>query len=1322
MFDSMPIMRGKAHLRIGAWVVAIVLALVCSGSYRSQNGSPNLRPHKPRGWSDVIVVSNRQGDNLNSGRLAPSDIIFVDFAVINGGSSPVTRPFRIDLLVDSQQWKSFDAPAPLDPQVFRFREDYPIGRLGVGTHALRIVADAGNQVAESDEDDNEYTRTIIVAGDCFPLTTRVSPRGAGTLTPNREPNCGEATVSVSSLSVHDERPDKALKIAGEPIVKAQRAKAFAALITRARSEDRVRVIVGVRTEGRSAVSAVPSLRDATSRSPLIARAQQSLLNRMNNLEVSSVRRFKFIPYVAMEVDEAALESLAADPEVVSIEVDLAVKPLLADSTLLIGAPHAWDQGYAGSGQTIAILDTGVDKDHPFLSAKVVSEACYSGSGGRTSFCPEGVEESILPGSGAPCPSSLSGCFHGTAMAGVAAGQGTEFSGVARDARMIAIQVFSQCGEDCIISSNSDWLAGLERVLELSADFNIAAVNMSFGGGLFSEDCDSDFPAVKAAMDNLRAVGIAPVAASGNSGFGTDINSPACISSVVSVGSTDGVGDETLREEVSDFSNSSPSLDLLAPGRGITTSVPGDDFASFNGTSLAVPHVSGAWAVLKSKAPNASVPQLLSMLSRTGIPITDPRNGLVKPRIQVDAALDVVIPELSYSTGTHLMLTAGPEPGFRFTLWRGCDSSSGNRCVVEMGSIKNVSAIFEPLGAAPDLLTTSLAAPPAASAGSEVSIDARVHNQGSVDAGPFRLGVYLSADPEITHEDIWFGACTYDSGLAAGQSETCSRNFPIPFRVSPGSYFLGVIVDDLDRVAEKSETNNAQAAGSGPIEVLASSISRRSFVPVILNAAGRRGSFFTSELTLTNRGTQEARLDYTYTAHAGGGSGTASDLLAPGEQKIQPDAMGYLKSLGVPIPSSGNRIGTLAVEGVATSGVGILVRTTTDVTEGRAGLAYPGVTEDEGFEDAVYLCGLRQNEQDRSNVAVQHMGTTEDGPITVWMWVHSGVDEIAFLKEVTLEPGGFHQFSGVLAEHGYPHGYVEVERARGNAPFYAYGVINDQSNSDGSFVFPVAASSLAGTVRQTLPVIVETRDFTSELMVTNFSEQARTLRFSFVADGIRTPDRTAHFSLTIGAGRQRIIPDVIHAEMRLKGVEGLRSSRGGLAGALFASAESGDMSGIVIAARTSSSDGRGGRYGVFYNAVPDGSAFTATAWIDALQQNQENRSNLALVNTAQVDDTDSVFDLDIYDGDTGLLVRTVTTEPLPARRWRQINAILADHARGTTQGYIRIRQVSGNNPFLAYGVVNDGGAPGQRSGDGAYVPAHGKRLPTSVSRLSTGHWE
>ncbi len=121
-------------------------------------------------------------------------------------------------------------------------------------------------------------------------------------------------------------------------------------------------------------------------------------------------------------------------------------------------------------------------------------------------------------------------------------------------------------------------------------------------------------------------------------------------------------------------------------------------------------------------------------------------------------------------------------------------------------------------------------------------------------------------------------------------------------------------------------------------------------------------------------------------------------------------------------------------------------------------------------------------------------------------------------------------------------------------------------------------------------------------------------------------------------------------------------------------------------------------------MPYGSAFADSAWIDGLQQNAENRSNLALVNSGEVDGSDSVFSLDLYDGDTGLLVNTVSGVRVPARRWRQINSILANYAPGTSQGYVQIQKISGDNPFLAYGVINDGAAPGQRSGDGAYVPA------------------
>jgi hypothetical protein len=285
-----------------------------------------------------------------------------------------------------------------------------------------------------------------------------------------------------------------------------------------------------------------------------------------------------------------------------------------------------------------------------------------------------------------------------------------------------------------------------------------------------------------------------------------------------------------------------------------------------------------------------------------------------------------------------------------------------------------------------------------------------------------------------------------------------------------------------------------------------------------------------------------------------------------------------------------------------------------------------------------------------------------------------------------------------------NGYVKVERVEGEAPFYAYGVINDQANSDGSFVFPVTAGSLEGKRRQTLPVIVETEEFSTELTLTNFSRKDRILEFAFVADGIGTPDETARFSLTLEAGQQRIIPDVIDAEMRRKGIEGIGPSRGGLAGALFATAESGDLSGIVVGARTGSPDGRGGQYGLFYTAVPDGAAFTGDAWIYGLQQNQENRTNLALVNTGEVDDSRSIFSIEIYDRNGNRVGPAFLTAGVDARRWRQLNSILATHAPETTEGYVWIEQFRGNNPFLAYAVVNDGGAPGERSGDGAYLPA------------------
>ncbi|MET0646341.1 MAG: S8 family serine peptidase [Pyrinomonadaceae bacterium] len=424
-------------------------------------------------------------------------------------------------------------------------------------------------------------------------------------------------------------------------------RAFDALREKAQTAGSVRVIVGLRADFEPE-GELPTAAAVEEQRRGISTARETVLARVPLAARNLVKHFETIPYVVLEVDAAGVEALRSSPEVSTVTEDVPIPAALAESTALVGAPAAWTAGFTGSGQTVAILDTGVDKSHSFLAGKVVSEACYSttsGANNSNSVCPGGASESTSSGSGVNC-SGVNGCDHGTHVAGIAAGRGTSFSGVAKDANVIAIQIFSRFNSasdcrgsaPCVLTYGSDQMKGLERVYALRNTFNIAAVNMSIGGGQNSSNCDGN--PLKAVIDNLRAAGIATVIASGNEGYKDSIASPACISSAVSVGSTsDGSGFETL-DSVSSFSNSASFLSLLAPGSVIRSSVPGGNFSNKEGTSMATPHVAGAWAVLKSKSPSATVPQVLGALRDTGRLVTDV-NGITKPRIRVDAAVNAL---------------------------------------------------------------------------------------------------------------------------------------------------------------------------------------------------------------------------------------------------------------------------------------------------------------------------------------------------------------------------------------------------------------------------------------------------------------------------------------------------------------------------------------------------------------------------------------------------------------------------------------------------------------------------------------------------------
>jgi subtilisin family serine protease len=363
-----------------------------------------------------------------------------------------------------------------------------------------------------------------------------------------------------------------------------------------------------------------------------------------------VRRYRTVPYVALEIAPAALAALeASGSEVVRVMEDALVSPVLAQSASLIQADQAWDAGYDGTGTAIAVLDSGVDAAHPFLAGKVVEEACFSSTvaGTSQSFCPNGLDEQVGAGAAAPC--SVAGCLHGTHVAGIAAGNGAlagqSFSGVAKGAQILAVQVFSQvldaesCGgiAPCALAFSSDVIAGLEHVYGLLGTHNLVAVNMSLGGGLFTEACD-DQP-FKPAIDNLRSAGVASVVASGNSASPWSISTPSCISTAISVGSTN------KSDQVSYYSNVAPMLSLFAPGEEITSSVPGGGFSVLSGTSMAAPHVAGTWALLRQAYPAGSVSAVLSALQSTGLPVTDTRffGTVTKPRVRAYQALAAIAP-------------------------------------------------------------------------------------------------------------------------------------------------------------------------------------------------------------------------------------------------------------------------------------------------------------------------------------------------------------------------------------------------------------------------------------------------------------------------------------------------------------------------------------------------------------------------------------------------------------------------------------------------------------------------------------------------------
>jgi hypothetical protein len=569
-------------------------------------------------------------------------------------------------------------------------------------------------------------------------------------------------------------------------------------------------------------------------------------------------------------------------------------------------------------------------------------------------------------------------------------------------------------------------------------------------------------------------------------------------------------------------------------------------------------------------------------------------------------------------------------------------------------------------------------------------------------------------PQGTVSSAYGGVTFTSAGGAAPLSYALTGALPAGMNFNPATATLGgtpAQIGSFPITVTATDGNGCNGSRGYTLTIATQPgvpVAREEIVPVVLKLTGI--TTFSSELTLANTGSTSMDLTLTYTSEpsivAGlvPSGGSLVQRVDAGQQLVIGDVIAFLKERGVPVGAED--VGTLRVSYTSTSTTPTVfaqTRTTSPSGIGRAGVGYGAPSTGSLTASRVAIYGLRQNLTDRSNMALLNAG--QAGPATFKVTLNSGdpggAKNIA-LADVTLQPGEWHQINAVLDGAGLTNGYATVERVSGTAPFVAYGVINDSGTNDGSFL-EMARTTLSAEPL-IVPAIVETPVFETELTLSNpgATDLVATLSYveSLSAGGVpATP-----VSVTLLAGEQRIIPRVVDF-LRTQNA-GIGAPGAGHAGSLrVAFAAAGVPAGGWAGARVTSAAAGGGRYGVSYAGVPPSAAAAVEAFVTGLRQDDATRSNLALVNVGDVGHP-VTLSYEVYDGITMQRAGQPVTVTLPPGGWRQFNSVLADF--GVSNGYVRVLKVSGDDHFVAYGVVNDGGPVAPGTNDGSVVTMAGAR--------------